>query len=308
MSSEESPLRNDRPFPETHTAARTSSVPREPPLAEPPEKRPREPNEENDISFDQLIDQIQDINATPFWNCIQNDQGVTFLNINQDPNNAPQLKYSVTVKPDLTVSVYCYSTKTTKLSGDFWIPTTITSLKTLVDLLDNIRAFDKSATSSGTGKKKDAILGLILSVVTTEQERWGRKLEASRSLDEQEDEMSGAHGMAASLQPSDRHCYFKDDAVEFEKHKRKQLKGRMQQRRRDIVSNCKNITFRTSASSRRQQSSVQDPFGTPSSDTNVLHPRPSSAGDATGRMSVGDLANIVGQASLLPVELNSPYK
>ncbi|KAG0430548.1 hypothetical protein HPB47_022601 [Ixodes persulcatus] len=42
------------------------------------------------------------------------------------------------------------------------------------------------------------------------------------------------------------------------------------------------------ASSRRQQSSVQDPFGTPSSDTNVLHPRPSSAGDATGRMSVGD--------------------
>ncbi|XP_040077591.1 uncharacterized protein LOC120849444 [Ixodes scapularis] len=146
-------------------ACSTSSLPQEPPLAEQPEKRPREPNEENDISFDQLIDQIQDINATPFWNCIQNDQGVTFLNINQDPNNAPQLKYSVTVKPDLTVSVYCYSTKTTKLSGDFWIPTTITSLKTLVDLLDNIRAFDKSATSSGTSKKKDAILGLILSLL-----------------------------------------------------------------------------------------------------------------------------------------------
>ncbi|KAG0440087.1 hypothetical protein HPB47_016417 [Ixodes persulcatus] len=144
-------------------------VPREPALAEPPEKRPREPNEENDIPFDQLIDQIQDINATPFWNCIQNDQGVTFLNINQDPNNAPQLKYSVTVKPDLTGSVYCYSTKTTKLSGDFWIPTTITSLKTLVDLLDNIRAFDKSATSSGTGKKKDAILGLILSLCSNQQ-------------------------------------------------------------------------------------------------------------------------------------------
>ncbi|KAM7306099.1 zinc finger BED domain-containing protein 4-like [Ixodes scapularis] len=57
------------------------------------------------------------------------------------------------------------TTKTTKLSGYFWIPTTITSLKTLVDLLDNIRAFDKSATSSGTSKKKDAILGLILSLL-----------------------------------------------------------------------------------------------------------------------------------------------
>lgn len=46
-------------------------------------------------------------------------------------------------------------------------------------------------------------------VVTTEQERWGRKLEASRSLDEQEDEMSGAHGMVDPvLTPSLAHETF----------------------------------------------------------------------------------------------------
>lgn len=31
--------------------------------------------------------------------------------------------------------------------------------------------------------------------------------------------------MAASLQPSDRHCYIKDEAVAFEKGERKQLEG-----------------------------------------------------------------------------------
>lgn len=34
-----------------------------------------------------------------------------------------------------------------------------------------------------------------------------------------------AIGMAASLQPSDKLCYFKDKAVEFEKHERKQRKA-----------------------------------------------------------------------------------
>lgn len=123
-------------------------------------------------SFDELKRKLTGVCNTNFWTVVVNDESVMFLRIESAP--APHVKFSVTVQPDLSVSV---SACLVKLPSGTAVPDKVRDIPSLSMLLENIEKHSSVLPVPTTEPREVAVLKLISCLLDELLEDSGVKME-----------------------------------------------------------------------------------------------------------------------------------
>lgn len=100
------------------------------------------------------------LKKSTFWHTIQSNKRIILLHIVED--EAPWIKYFVTIKADLVVTFHFMKCLTTKLGSILRVPPTTKSKRELDEFLDGVQKWD-SQLESTTAKSEEILKAFFLS-------------------------------------------------------------------------------------------------------------------------------------------------
>lgn len=89
-----------------------------------------------------------------FWHAIENNGNVILLHITDD--EAPSIKYSVVVTPDLTITLHVTKTPVRRLGCNLLVPAVANSKRVMLEFLDGVQQYDSGLNASSEDSDNDA--------------------------------------------------------------------------------------------------------------------------------------------------------
>ncbi|KAL3255377.1 hypothetical protein MRX96_017292 [Rhipicephalus microplus] len=105
-------------------------------------------------SLKDLADYVR-CNSSAFWHAIEANERLILLHIVDE--DAPSIKYSVTIKPDLSVLFHCLKVPTPKLRRNISIPDVASEKREIVEVLEAIEKWDHDLISTANTSKGDTV-------------------------------------------------------------------------------------------------------------------------------------------------------
>ncbi|KAH8020780.1 hypothetical protein HPB51_003479 [Rhipicephalus microplus] len=94
-------------------------------------------------------------NSSAFWHALEvNERLILLHNVDED---APSIKYSVTIKPDLTILFHYLKAPTQKLERNTSIPDVASGKIEITEVLEGIEKWDRDLISTATTSKGDTV-------------------------------------------------------------------------------------------------------------------------------------------------------
>ncbi|KAG0439002.1 hypothetical protein HPB47_016789 [Ixodes persulcatus] len=104
------------------------------------------------LSIKDLSDHLKNVKSA-FWHAIEGNGHLTLVHIVE--TEAPWIKYSIVVKPDLTLTLHFAKTPVTRLGSNLLIPSIANSKRRVVDLLESVENWDNDLDSSSESSHND---------------------------------------------------------------------------------------------------------------------------------------------------------
>ncbi|KAL3213167.1 hypothetical protein MRX96_007758 [Rhipicephalus microplus] len=105
-------------------------------------------------SLKDLADYVR-CNSSAFWHAIEANERLILLRIVDE--DAPSIKYSVTIKPDLSVLFHYLKAPTQKLGRNISIPDVASGKREIAEVLEAIEKWDHDLISTATTSKGDTV-------------------------------------------------------------------------------------------------------------------------------------------------------
>lgn len=104
------------------------------------------------LSIKDLSDHLKNVKSA-FWHVIEGNGHLTLVHIVE--TEAPWIKYSIVVKPDLTLTLHFAKTQVTRLGSNLLIPRIANSKRGVVELLESVENWDNDLESSSESSHND---------------------------------------------------------------------------------------------------------------------------------------------------------
>ncbi|KAH9383528.1 hypothetical protein HPB48_025100 [Haemaphysalis longicornis] len=105
-------------------------------------------------SLKDLADYVR-CNSSAFWHAIEANERLILLHIVDE--DAPSIKYSFTIKPDLSIVFHYLKVPTQKLGRNISIPDVASGKREVMEVLEAIEKWDRDLISTATNSKGDTV-------------------------------------------------------------------------------------------------------------------------------------------------------